>query len=50
LEKASEKLEKQQEIVLFCQTGQRSQAALHYLKKEGFETVFHLEKGISELE
>ncbi len=48
--KASEKFEKNQEIVLFCQTGQRSKAALHYLKKEGFEAVFHLEKGIGELQ
>lgn len=48
--KASENFDKQQEIVLFCQTGQRSKAALHYLKKEGFEAVFHLEKGIGELQ
>ena len=49
LEKFSNQLDKNQEIVLFCQTGQRSQTALNYLKKSGFENVFHLEKGLQSL-
>jgi molybdopterin/thiamine biosynthesis adenylyltransferase/rhodanese-related sulfurtransferase len=49
LEEYSKKLNKNQEIVLFCQTGQRSQAALNYLKKSGFVGVFHLGKGIESL-
>jgi len=49
LEEYSKKLDKNQEIVLFCQTGQRSQAALNYLKNSGFVGVFHLGKGIESL-
>lgn len=49
LEDYSKKLNKNQEIVLFCQTGQRSQAAMNYLKKSGFVGVFHLGKGIESL-
>ncbi|MBP6759244.1 MAG: HesA/MoeB/ThiF family protein [Flavobacterium sp.] len=49
LEEYSKKLDKNQEIVLFCQTGQRSQSALNYLKKSGFVGVFHLGKGIESL-
>ena len=49
LEDYSKKLDKNQEIVLFCQTGQRSQSALNYLKKSGFVGVFHLGKGIESL-
>lgn len=49
LEEYSKKLDKNQEIVLFCQTGQRSQAALNYLIKSGFVGVFHLGKGIDSL-
>jgi adenylyltransferase/sulfurtransferase len=49
LEDYSKKLNKNQEIVLFCQTGQRSQSAMNYLKKSGFVGVFHLGKGIESL-
>lgn len=49
LENYSKKLDKNQEVVLFCQTGQRSQTALNYLKKSGFVGVFHLGKGIESL-
>ena len=49
LEEYSKKLDKNQEIVLFCQTGQRSQTALNYLKKSGFVGVFHLGRGIESL-
>lgn len=45
----SKKLDKNQETVVFCQTGQRSLAAMHYLQKSGFTCVFHLEKGIVSL-
>jgi len=40
----------QQEIVLLCQTGQRSSIALHYLKKLGFNRISHLKGGIQNLE
>ena len=49
LEEYSKKLDKNQEIVLFCQTGQRSLAAMNYLQKTGFVGVFHLGKGIESL-
>jgi sulfur-carrier protein adenylyltransferase/sulfurtransferase len=49
LEGYSKKLNKNQEILLFCQTGQRSQTALNYLQKSGFVGVFHLAKGIESL-
>ena len=49
LEEYSKKLDKNQEIVLFCQTGQRSQLALNYLKSSGFVGVFHLGRGIESL-
>lgn len=49
LEEYSKKLNKNQEIVLFCQTGQRSLVAMNYLQKSGFVGVFHLGKGIESL-
>ncbi|WP_418262209.1 ThiF family adenylyltransferase [Flavobacterium faecale] len=49
LEDYSKKLDKNQEIVLFCQTGQRSLAAMNYLRDSGFVGVFHLGKGIESL-
>lgn len=49
MEEYSKKLDKNEEIVLFCQTGQRSQTALNYLKNSGFVGVFHLGKGIESL-
>lgn len=49
LEKYSKELNKNQETVLFCQTGQRSQTALNYLKREGFTKVSHLKKGVQSL-
>lgn len=49
LEGYSKKLDKNQEIVLFCQTGRRSLAAMNYMKKSGFVGVFHLGKGIESL-
>lgn len=49
LEEYSKKLNKNQEIVLFCQTGQRSQQAMNYLQNSGFIGVFHLARGIESL-
>jgi adenylyltransferase/sulfurtransferase len=49
LEDYSKNLDKNQEIMLFCQTGQRSLAAMKYLENSGFTSVFHLEKGIASL-
>lgn len=45
----SKHLNKNQEILLFCQSGQRSLAAMQYLEKSGFTNIFHLEKGIISL-
>lgn len=42
--------DKNQEIIVFCQNGQKSQIALDFLKRKGFKTVFQLEKGIHFLE
>ncbi|MCW2119524.1 HesA/MoeB/ThiF family protein [Flavobacterium sp. 7A] len=50
LEKYSQTINKEIELVLFCNTGQRSLIGVEYLKKQGFESVFHLEKGIQSLE
>jgi molybdopterin/thiamine biosynthesis adenylyltransferase/rhodanese-related sulfurtransferase len=49
LENYCGQLDKDESIVLFCQSGQRSQLALAYLKKEGFTKLSHLEKGIQSL-
>lgn len=49
LEEYTKKLKKNQEIVLFCQTGQRSMAAMNHLKSSGFVGVFHLARGIESL-
>ena len=45
----SKNLNKNQEILLFCQSGQRSLVAMQYLEKSEFTSVFHLEKGIVSL-
>lgn len=49
LSEFSSKLDKNQEIIIFCQTGQRSQMAMNYLKDSGFVGVFHLGKGLESL-
>ncbi|UQD54934.1 HesA/MoeB/ThiF family protein [Flavobacterium sp. K5-23] len=49
LESYCNQLDKNKEIVLFCQSGQRSQLALAYLKKEGFIKLSHLENGIESI-
>jgi molybdopterin/thiamine biosynthesis adenylyltransferase/rhodanese-related sulfurtransferase len=46
LENYCNQLDKNKEIVLFCQSGKRSELALAYLKKEGFTRLSHLENGI----
>jgi adenylyltransferase/sulfurtransferase len=50
LEESCKSWDKNQEIIVFCQTGQRSQIALNFLKKKGFIAVFHLERGIQFIE
>jgi adenylyltransferase/sulfurtransferase len=50
IEKYSHTIDKKTEIVLFCNSGQRSLIGVEYLKTQGFESVFHLEKGIQTLE
>lgn len=41
--------DKDQKIVLICQNGSRSELAVDYLVKNGFENVFHLQNGIEAL-
>lgn len=50
IESYAKTLNMQQEIVLFCQTGQRSSIALQYIKKLGFNRISHLKGGIQNLE
>ena len=40
---------KNQEIILVCQNGSRSELAVDYLIKKGFTSVFHLQNGIKNL-
>lgn len=49
LENYRNQLDENKEIVLFCQSGQRSALALAYLKKEGFTKLSHLENGIESI-
>lgn len=49
LENYCSQLDKEESIVLFCQSGQRSRLALAYLEKEGFTRLSHLENGIQSL-
>jgi adenylyltransferase/sulfurtransferase len=50
IESYTKTLNMEQEVVLLCQTGQRSSIALNYLKKRGFLKVSHLKGGIQNLE
>ena len=49
LEHFLEKVNKNKKIILFCQSGNRSFMAAQYLLKNGFTTIFHLEKGVDAL-
>ncbi len=49
LENASGNFNKNQEIVLCCQTGKRSMYAKESLKQNGFTKVYHLKNGINSL-
>lgn len=46
-EQAEQKLSKDQEVVLICQSGMRSQKACKMLKKKGFENVTNVRGGMS---
>lgn len=43
-------INKNQKIILICQHGNRSALAVDYLKRKGFNHVFHLQNGIESLE
>lgn len=43
-------VDKHQKIILICQHGNRSELAVEYLIKQGFDHVFHLENGIKSIE
>lgn len=49
LEKHQTHLEKNQKIILFCQSGNRSKKALELLTNNGFTDVYHLQNGIQSL-
>ena len=42
-----EELDREQDIVLYCRTGSRSQQALEYMRAAGFQRVSHLRGGIT---
>ncbi|MFS0672601.1 MULTISPECIES: rhodanese-like domain-containing protein [Ornithinibacillus] len=42
-----DKLDKQKEIVVICQSGMRSTKAAKMLKKQGFETIYNVKGGMS---
>lgn len=44
---AMDDLDRDQEIVLYCRTGSRSQQALEYMRANGFERIAHLRGGIT---
>jgi adenylyltransferase/sulfurtransferase len=50
LENQIENINKNQEVILCCQSGKRSQFALAFFKQKGFTNVFHLKNGIQSLE
>ncbi|XOV92793.1 MAG: ThiF family adenylyltransferase [Bacteroidota bacterium] len=51
LESRLNEIPREQNVILFCQTGKRSQQALTFLKqKHGFDNLHHLNGGIKELE
>jgi molybdopterin/thiamine biosynthesis adenylyltransferase/rhodanese-related sulfurtransferase len=50
LENFMETLDKNQEIIVFCQSGLRSQFVMGFLKREGFKQVSHLKNGIESIE
>lgn len=50
IENKIENINKNQEIILCCQSGKRSQFALELFKQKGFINVFHLKNGIQSLE
>lgn len=50
LEDFVENFDKNQKIILFCQRGNTSELAAHYLMKKGFYAVIHLKNGIEALQ
>ena len=50
LENNINNIDKNQEIILFCQSGKRSAFALEILRQKGFLAVSHLKNGIQSLE
>ncbi|HWR94587.1 MAG TPA: HesA/MoeB/ThiF family protein [Flavobacterium sp.] len=50
LEVQIENIDKNHEIILFCQSGKRSQFALEIFKGKGFSKLSHLKNGIQSLE
>ena len=49
IEKHQKHLEKNQQIILFCQSGTRSKKALELFITNGFNNVYHLQNGIQSL-
>ncbi len=51
LEKRFEEIPRERNVILFCQTGKRSQQAINFLeKKHGYKNLHHLIGGIKELQ
>ena len=43
-------IDKNHNIILLCQNGNRSELAVGYVTKKGFRQTFHLQNGIESLE
>ena len=50
IEKHINQFDKNQKIILFCQSGLRSRKALSLFIENGFTNVVHLQKGIQSLQ
>ncbi len=51
LEKRFNEIPREREVILFCQTGKRSKQALSFLQqRHGFKNVYHLNRGMIELQ
>ena len=47
LEDRTDELSKDDELLVYCRTGNRSQTAVSILKNKGFEKIYHMDGGIT---
>ncbi len=41
-----DRLDRERKFLVYCRTGNRSQAAVEYMQSTGFEWVYHMDQGI----